>query len=120
MSITEKINNRRVWSSDFLSRYNDLSVEDRYMNLVLGLVESGFEKMDYVPSTPLNRVSDLKLDGVVVRLYLVELNNDQVICYRVGLESHFESEDTDTIFSLGLDTIWEDIRRYWSRGKLET
>tara|TARA_B100001287_G_C22571186_1_gene476313 strand:+ start:517 stop:873 length:357 start_codon:yes stop_codon:yes gene_type:complete len=116
MSITEKRNNRRVWSEDFLSRYDDISVEDRYLSLVLGLVESGFEKMDYVPSSPLNRVSDLKLDGVIVRLYLVELNSDQVICYRVGLEGQFENEDTDTIFSLGLDTIWEDIRRYWSRG----
>ena len=120
MSITEKTNNRRVWSKDFITRYSSLSIEDRYVSLVLGLVEAGFEKLEYVPSSPLNRVSDLKLDGVVVRLYLVELNSDQVICYRVGLEEHFDNEDTDTIFTLGLDTIWEDIRRYWSRGKLET
>lgn len=120
MSITEKKNNRRVWSRDFLDRYNKISVEDRYMHLVVGLEEAGFEKLEYMPSSPLNRVSDLKLANVIVRLYLVELNNDQVICYRVGLEGQFDNEDTDTIFSLGLDTIWEDIRRYWTRCKSET
>jgi hypothetical protein len=53
-----------------------------------------------------------------VRLYLVELSGDHVICYRVGIKGKMESEDTDTIFQLGLNTIWEDIRRVWVRDQL--
>lgn len=113
MSITELKNEKRVWSEGFVDSYKSLSVDQRYGSLVNGLCESGFKKFDHSPSTPLNRVTDLKLDRVIVRLYLVELNEEHVICYRVGLEESFDSEDTDTIFQLGLDTIWEEIRRYW-------
>ena len=83
------------------------------VNLVLGLEEAGFKKVDYVPTTPLNRVTDLMLDSVQVRLYLVELDKDHVICYRVGLVGNFDGEDTDTIFELSLNMIWDDIRRFW-------
>ena len=54
---------------------------------------------------------------MVVRLYLVELNRDLVICYRVGLKGQMDNDDTDTIFRLGLDTIWGDIRRVWDGSK---
>jgi len=113
MSITVKEDGRRIWSKTFLKVYKDLSVEGRYKYLVLGLEEAGFEKVDYVPTTPLNRVTDLKLDSIQVRLYLVELNEDHVICYRVGLTDSFDGEDTDTIFELSLNMIWDDIRRLW-------
>jgi hypothetical protein len=114
MSITEKLHDRRVWSKDFIRLYETLSVEDRYLNLVLGLSEAGFVKQSYSSYSPLSRVTDMLLDNVVVRLYLVELDNEQVICYRVGLQDHFDTDDTDTIFTLSLDMIWDDIRRVWS------
>lgn len=117
MSITELKNNRRVWSEDFINSYKELSIDKRYARLVKGLCESGFKRYEHSPSTPLNRVTDLRLDKVVVRLYLVDLNGDHVICYRVGLEDTFDNEDTDTIFHLGLDTIWEEIRRFWFRSQ---
>ena len=88
------------------------------MSLVFGLSEAGFVKQDYTSYSPLSKVTDLQLDGVVVRLYLVELNNDTVICYRVGLEGRMDNDETDTIFRLSLDTIWVDIRRVWARSKL--
>jgi len=53
-----------------------------------------------------------------VRLYLVELNRDLVICYRVGLKGQMDNDDTDTIFRLDLDTIWSEIRKIWVRSKL--
>lgn len=117
MSITEKINDRRVWSEDFVKSYDGLCVEERYKSLVLGLEESGFIRQNYTSSSPLSRVSDLHLEGVVVRLYLVELNKDDVICYRVGLEDQMDNDDTDTIFRLSLDTIWENIREVWAKSK---
>ena len=117
MSITEKINEKRVWSHNFLLEFDLLSIEDRYTSLVLGLEESGFIKQDYTSYSPLSKVTDLHLDGVVVRLYLVELNRDLVICYRVGLKGQMDNDDTDTIFRLGLDTIWGDIRRVWDGSK---
>lgn len=117
MSITAKENGRRIWSKTFLEIYSGLSIEDRYKYLVLGLEEAGFEKVDYIPTTPLNRVTDLKLEFVQVRLYLVELNKDHVICYRVGLVDSFDSEDTDTIFELSLNMIWDDIRKFWKLKK---
>lgn len=118
MSITEKINDKRVWSVDFINAYDNLEIEDRYASLIEGLGEAGFIKQDYTSYSPLSKVTDLLLDVVVVRLYLVELNNDTVICFRVGIEGRMENDDTDTIFRLGLDTIWEDIRRVWVRSKL--
>ena len=117
MSITEKINEKRVWSHNFLLEFDLLSIEDRYTSLVLGLEESGFIKKDYTSYSPLSKVTDLQLEGVVVRLYLVDLNNDTVICYRVGLVNRMDNDDTDTIFRLGLDTIWWDIRRVWDGSK---
>ena len=118
MSITEKINEKRVWSHNFLLEFDLLSIEDRYTSLVLGLEESGFIKQDYTSYSPLSKVTDLHLDGVVVRLYLVELNRDLVICYRVGLKGQMDNDDTDTIFRLDLDTIWSEIRKIWVRSKL--
>ena len=118
MSITEKKSDRRVWSEGFILAYDGLTIEDRYMSLILGLNEAGFVKQDYTSYSPLSKVTDLQLDGVIVRLYLVELNNDTVICYRVGLEGRMDNDDTDTIFRLGLDTIWVDIRRVWISSKL--
>jgi len=118
MSITEKINDRRVWSEEFIMSYDELTIEDRYLSLIMGLNEAGFVKQDYTSYSPLSKVTDLQLDSVVVRLYLVELNNDTVICYRVGLAGRMDNDDTDTIFRLGLDTIWGDIRRVWVISKL--
>jgi hypothetical protein len=118
MSITEKNNDRRVWSESFILAYDGLSIEDRYQSLVLGLSEAGFIKQDYTSYSPLSKVTDLQLDGIIVRLYLVELNNDTVICYRVGLKGQMDNNDTDTIFRLGLDTIWVEIRRVWISSKL--
>lgn len=118
MSITEKKNDRRVWSEGFILAYGEMAVEDRYQSLILGLSEVGFVKQDYTSYSPLSKVTDLLLDGVVVRLYLVELNSDTVICYRVGLEGRMDNDDTDTIFRLSLDTIWEDIRKAWVSSKL--
>ena len=118
MSITEKINDKRVWSMGFVETYDGLTVEERYKKLLLGLEEAGFIKQDYTSYSPLSKVTDMLLDCVIVRLYLVELNNDTVICYRVGLEGRMDNNDTDTIFRLGLDTIWVDIRRVWLRSKL--
>jgi hypothetical protein len=118
MSITEKKNGRRVWSDSFISEYKILSSEDRYLNLILGLSEAGFVKQDYTSYSPLSRVTDMHLEGIVVRLYLVELNNELVICYRVGIEGQMDNDDTDTIFRLNFDTIWDDIRRSWVRLKL--
>ena len=117
MSITEKKKSLRVWSKRFLSTYSSMSIEDRYLNLVLGLSESGFIKRDYLSPSPLSRVTDMVLEGVLVRLYLVELDEDSVICYRVGLEGSLEDEETETIFKLGSDMIWEDIRRVWKNSK---
>tara|TARA_B100000900_G_C20522510_1_gene692817 strand:- start:565 stop:930 length:366 start_codon:yes stop_codon:yes gene_type:complete len=113
MSITSKENGRRIWSKKFLELYSGLNIEERYKYLVMGLEEAGFKKVEYIPTTPLNRVTDLKLESVQVRLYLVELNKDHVICYRVGLIDYFDHEDTDTIFELSLNMIWDDIRRSW-------
>ena len=118
MSITEKINDRRVWSKGFIEAYDQLAIEDRYTSLILGLSEAGFVKQDYTSYSPLSKVTDLKLERVIVRLYLVELNSDTVICYRVGLEGRMDNNDTDTIFRLGLDTLWADIRRVWVGSKL--
>ena len=118
MSITEKINEKRVWSHNFLLEFDLLSIEDRYTSLVLGLEESGFIKKDYTSYSPLSKVTDLQLEGVVVRLYLVDLNKDTVICYRVGLVNRMDNDDTDTIFRLDLDTIWSEIRKIWVRSKL--
>lgn len=118
MSITEKINDRRVWSEGFVMGYDKLTIGDRYQSLILGLGEAGFVKQDYTSYSPLSKVTDLQLDGVFVRLYLVELNRDTVICYRVGLEGRTDGEETETIFRLGLDTIWGDIRRVWRGSKL--
>jgi hypothetical protein len=118
MSITEKINDRRVWSESFVMVYDKQTVEDRYLSLILGLGEAGFVKQDLTSYSPLSKVTDLQLDGIFVRLYLVELNSDTVICYRVGLEGRMDNNDTETIFRLGLDTIWGDVRRLWVLSKL--
>lgn len=118
MSITEKKNDRRVWSEGFILAYDQLTIEDRYQSLILGLNEAGFVKQDYTSYSPLSRVTDLELEGIIVRLYLVELNNDTVICYRVGSKGRMDSDDTDTLFRLGLDTLWVDIRRVWVGSKL--
>lgn len=115
MSITEKNDlNKRVWTQAFLDVFSGLGVEERFRLLVLGLCESGFTRSKSRSVSPLSQVVDLVLENVlVVRLYLVELNNDHVICYRVSLINHLDHDDTDTIFELGLDTIWDDIRRVW-------
>ena len=119
MSITVKNEeNKRVWSEDFLREFRSLRIEDKYTSLISGLVEAGFTQGNLSSYTPLSRVVDMELEGVVVRLYLVELNNDHVICYRVGRKGEMGVEDTDTIFTLGLHTLWEDIRRVWERGLL--
>lgn len=119
MSITEKINEKRVWSKTFVLSYDLLPIEDRYTSLVLGLEEAGFIKHDYTSYSPLSKVTDLHLSEVIVRLYLVDLSSDLVICYRVGLKGQMDNDDTNTIFRLGLDTIWSDIRKVWcGRSKL--
>ena len=87
--------------------------------LVRGLEEAGFIKHDYTSYSPLSKVTDLHLSEVIVRLYLVDLSSDLVICYRVGLKGQMDNDDTNTIFRLGLDTIWSDIRKVWcGRSKL--
>lgn len=115
MSMTEKNDlNKRVWTESFLDIFGGSGVVERFRLLVLGLCESGFVESSSRSISPLSRVVDLVLDDVlVVRLYLVELNNDHVICYRVSLVDNLDHDDTDTIFELGLNTIWEDIRRVW-------
>lgn len=118
MSLTEKINDRRVWSESFILAFDELKIEDRYMSLILGLSEAGFVKQDCTSYSPLSKVTDLHLECVIVRLYLVELHNDTVICYRVGLKGNMDHKDTDTIFRINLNTIWEDIRRVWVSSKL--
>ena len=120
MSITEKSDlNKRIWSRAFLDEFPTLSVEERFNKLVLGLVESGFAVNKTRTISPLSQVVDLVLeDDIVVRLYLVDLNDDHVICYRVSLLDEIDHEDTDTIFRLGLNTIWDDIRRLWAQRKL--
>ena len=110
--------NKRVWDKDFLVHFRHLTIEDKYINLISGLFEAGFREEDSKSYSPLSRVVDMVLEDLVVRLYLVELSGDHVICYRVGIKGKMESEDTDTIFQLGLNTIWEDIRRVWVRGQL--
>lgn len=115
MPITDRDkSNRRIWSEDFIKSFDQMSVEDRYTSLISGLVESGFVFEGMQSLAPINSLTDLCLgDHVVVRLYLVELGGDSVICYRVGVKGSLVNEDTDTIFKLGLNTIWEEIRRAW-------
>lgn len=119
MPITDRDkSNRRVWSEEFIKSFDVMSVEDRYTSLISGLVESGFVFEGMQSLAPINSLTDLCLEGhVLVRLYLVELGADRVICYRVGVKGSMVNEDTDTVFKLNLDTIWEDIRRVWLGSK---
>jgi hypothetical protein len=115
MPITDRdISNRRIWSEEFINSFDSMSVEDRYTALISGLEESGFVLESMQSLAPISNLTDLCLGGhVVVRLYLVELGGDYVICYRVGVKGGLDEEDTDTIFKLSLHLIWEDIRRVW-------
>lgn len=119
MPITDRdILNRRIWSEEFINSFDTMSVEDRYTSLISGLVESGFVFEGMQSLAPINSLTDLCLGGyILMRLYLVELGGDRVICYRVGVKGSLDNEDTDTVFKLGLNTIWEDIRRVWLGSK---
>lgn len=106
---------KREWSGEFLSSFKEMGVSERFNKLICGLEESGFERRSYLSYSPINNMVDMVLaDKLVVRLYMVEIG-ELLICYRVGKLGEMDNEETDTIFRLDMDTIWEDVRRVWIR-----
>jgi hypothetical protein len=76
-------NGKRIWKETFLNSFRTLDIPSRYKELLGGLEESGFRSSGIHSISAINEMTDMILGCVVVRVYLVDLSKESVICYRV-------------------------------------
>ena len=115
MSTRKNEQDQRVWTDEFISQYNNMDAKSQFKNLTEGLIDVGFIKNSSTRYDPISEMIDLLLHNEInVRLYLVKIDDEYIICYRVGV-NHIESDtDATTIFNLNENTIWSKIRSSWA------
>ena len=114
MSTRKNEQDQRVWSDDFIRQYNNMDTNIQFKTLIKGLQSVGFKRSSSTRYDPISEMVDLYLHNEInVRLYLVRLDDEFIICYRVGIYEIDTDTDATTIFKLNENTIWSKIRSSW-------